>query len=392
MASTTSIHTTIDVAEILSKISVLGERFQAGDADTRDDLIEAARSLVTSIELPSQAVLRMALAEPARNAALTVAIELGLFQYLIRDDRWAQHCNTIAETCSADPVLINRILKHLAAMGIVGEAAENLYYPNHLTKALARPENNGGITFCVEAIGPAFLNLPHYLASIGYASPSNDVQGPWQFAHSTNLLHWPWVLGRPKLHKAFNSYMSGYHKGRTFWAESSFYPIEERIIQKTEPEGILLIDIGGELKGQLILQDLPEVIKETSCLDPRITSMVHNFFEEQPVKGARAYFLHSVLHDWNDARAREILKGVVSAMRPGYSKLLIHEHIVPEMNASWKMTAHDLTMMTNFASLERSRNQWQSLLSSVGLEITGVWTKDRESESVIEAMVHSEGT
>ena len=53
----------VRVRGILSDISSLGANFTAGDLDSRDALLEAARSLITAIELPSQAVFRMILAE-----------------------------------------------------------------------------------------------------------------------------------------------------------------------------------------------------------------------------------------------------------------------------------------------------------------------------------------
>lgn len=39
--------------------------------------------------------------------------------------------------------------------------------------------------------------------------------------------------------------------------------------------------------------------------------------------GARAYHLHSVLHDWDDASCLTSLRDIASAMEKGYSKLLI---------------------------------------------------------------------
>ncbi|KAI9667482.1 MAG: hypothetical protein M1821_000298 [Bathelium mastoideum] len=153
---------------------------------------------------------------------------------------------------------------------------------------------------------------------------------------------------------------------------------------------VLIVDVGGgkghdlqqfishypESKGSFILQDLPEVIAEVNGLHSRITPMVHDFFTPQPVK---------------DNDARTILRFIAAAMQPDRSRLLIHEHVVPEVNASRKMTAHDLTMMTNFASLERSFKQWQSLLHASVLEIAGVWTKDADSERIIEAVLATSG-
>ena len=46
--------------------------------------------------------------------------------------------------------------------------------------------------------------------------------------------------------------------------------------------------------------------------------------------GARAYFYHHILHDWSDEKCLEILDAVKGSMTAGYSKILLHEMIVPE--------------------------------------------------------------
>ena len=52
--------------------------------------------------------------------------------------------------------------------------------------------------------------------------------------------------------------------------------------------------------------------------------------------GARAYYMHSVLHDWPDEVAATILGRVKDAMRPGYSRLLINENVIPPEHAQWE--------------------------------------------------------
>jgi len=81
-----------------------------------------------------------------------------------------------------------------------------------------------------------------------------------------------------------------------------------------------------------------------------------------------------------------ILKQLIDAMEPGYSKIIINDHVVPDLGASWKVTSIDLYMMSLGASAERTEAEWRALLASVGLKITGIWISDPGTESVIEAM------
>ena len=72
---------------------------------------------------------------------------------------------------------------------------------------------------------------------------------------------------------------------------------------------------------------------------------MHDFFTPQPVKGAKAYYMHSVLHEWTDDNAHRILTHLKEALKPGYSKFLINENVVADQGADWKITSLDLTMM-----------------------------------------------
>lgn len=74
-------------------------------------------------------------------------------------------------------------------------------------------------------------------------------------------------------------------------------------------------------------------------------------------------------------------------MTPGYSRLLIHDHVLPPQNASWLGTASDLLMMCGFSGRERTEVGFRALLESVGMVVTGIWTRVPGEESVLEAMV-----
>ena len=100
--------------------------------------------------------------------------------------------------------------------------------------------------------------------------------------------------------------------------------------------------------------------------------------------GARAYHLHSVLHNWDDASCLTILKNVASAMEKGYSKLLINELIVPDKGASWSITSMDWLMLALGAVKEHTEKNWRDMVEEAGLKITGIWTVEQGTESLIE--------
>ena len=94
--------------------------------------------------------------------------------------------------------------------------------------------------------------------------------------------------------------------------------------------------------------------------------------------------MHSVLHDWPDETCLKILANITSAMKPGYSKLLINENVIPDMDAHWETTALDIMMLTLLSSRERTRENWEDLLTKGGLKINEIYSARNGAESLIE--------
>jgi hypothetical protein len=183
----------------------------------------------------------------------------------------------------------------------------------------------------------------------------------------------------------------------------AIYPVEDRLFSGAQgsTDAILIVDVAGGLghdiqefkkfyphhpgvsypdqfryytltnstSKKLVLQDLPVVIQDVKDIDPSIQLMAHDFLTEQPIKGARAYFMHSVLHDWPDDVCQQILARLAEAMKPGYSKLLIFECVIPRTGAYWEATAGDMLMMTQLSALERTEDNWYRLIEGSGLRL-----------------------
>lgn len=80
----------------------------------------------------------------------------------------------------------------------------------------------------------------------------------------------------------------------------------------------------------------------------------------------------------------KILGNTAAAMKPGYSKLLINEHVVPDTGAQWEMTGLDIMMLTLLSSRERTRENWEDLLTKAGLKISRIYSARADAESLIE--------
>ena len=99
-------------------------------------------------------------------------------------------------------------------------------------------------------------------------------------------------------------------------------------------QGEVAIEIARYLPGiKCVVQDLPEVIKDAKVpddlkADGRLRFLAHDFFKEQPVKGADIYYLRWILHDWSDKYAANILRNLVPALGKG-ARVLISDLCIP---------------------------------------------------------------
>jgi hypothetical protein len=246
-----------------------------------------------------------------------------------------------------------------------------------------------------DATLPCFFKLPEYLARTDYKVPLDPANGVFQYTKGWKGDMFDYYAANPREGESFNHVMGGVMARQAGWLD--IYP-HQRVLETAVGDGPLVVDVGGnighdmerfreahpETAGRLYLQDRPEVVKLSKCPDP-VNKMPYDFFTPQPVKGARIYYMHGVLHDWSNEPARKILAMQRGAFTPGYSTLLIHDHIAPRARAHPHTTAYDLTMMVMVAGTERTESHWEELLQSEGYKVVNIWTSPLAVQSIIEA-------
>ncbi|OQE29095.1 hypothetical protein PENFLA_c004G01297 [Penicillium flavigenum] len=386
------------VPDLLQTVASHGKDLIDQDPEARLKLLEAARSLTYALETPREAIIRHCWSESTSYAALETAVDINLFSALGTDDK-PKTVAELAEATSVDPTLLGRLMKHLAAIGTITETGYNEYCPTGFSKVLTVERYSDAFPLMTHRFTKGIMALPAFLKKNNYQNPTSPTDTAFQMGYETDMGFFGHVQQEPLTAKQFNNHMSVYAQGRVRWMDPGFYPVQEQLIDGVTigEDNVLLVDVGGSfghdlsdfrrkwpgLPGRLVLQDLPEVVASVKDLHPSIEVTSHDFFTEQPVSGARAYYMHSVLHDWPDELCRKILANTVAAMRPGYSKVLVNENVIPDTGAYWETTSLDLIMM-EIGSGERTERQWHALLESAGLKIIKIWTAQRGVESLIE--------
>ncbi|KAI0546328.1 sterigmatocystin 8-O-methyltransferase [Xylaria curta] len=385
---------------LIDKLKSLSAQLEQGaDVTTQNEALLLARQLTASLSRPEDVAAEL-IFSPFIPIAAKITVEMNLIELLVKHGG-AITSEELAKQSGAEALLITRLLRALAAVGLLADVGDRTWQATPVTQAMAVEGVAAGFRMIEEMVMGAAIKAPKYLRETGYRCPTNPNDGFMQYAFQTKLSSFELFHSIPWVMKDFNSFMGSSMGARQIWLD--WYPMQERLIDGSDPSNdpALLVDIGGGWghdiiafhnkypnKGKLILQDLPDVIKDCRALPPGVEGMGYDFFTEQPVKGARAYFYHHILHDWSDYKCEEILSKVRDAMKPGYSKLYIHEMIVPETQASAYVAMLDLTMMCFNAGMERTARQWEALLDRVGLKVIKVWTPPEEGAGgIVEAVL-----
>ncbi|KAL5371621.1 hypothetical protein PMIN02_012773 [Paraphaeosphaeria minitans] len=335
-------------------------------------------------------------AQPSCLAAITACYDLGVFQVMANGQGQPLSVTDIESKVGTDVDMLGRLLKHIAAMDYIKETDADTYAPTNFSNALTIPTIGDSYPCFVKGLLPACLHFPAYLTQTNYATPTDVRSGAFQSAFKTEKNMFEYLTAHPPLGQQFNHHMGGYRLGQPNWMDPGFYPVNERLVQgMAESDATLLILAGPWVMISRILpRNIPMNPAAWYFRISRLSLTRYNRFirrssarstTEQPVKAARAYYLHSILHGWPDQVCKVILKQVAGAMEPAYSKLLTHENIIPSKGAEWEATALDIMMATLLSSKERTEEEGYALLEApeLGPKISGIW-KVSGAESLIE--------
>ncbi|KAF3061295.1 Demethylsterigmatocystin 6-O-methyltransferase [Daldinia childiae] len=385
---------------LIGNLSSLSPKLSEGDEDARKQALLLTRKLAASIEKPENLAIELSYA-PFYSVFTRVAVDLNIFK-IIADHDGPTTSLELAALTGADEIMLVRILRLISSLGFVEEVGERTWIATPITKVMAKEEIAATHRMVHDCLVQPIVKAPKYFKEAGYKFPTDPKDGLIQYAYQTKLSSFDLLSSIPQLLHDFNLSMGNTMGDRKFWFD--WFPVKEELVSGAglTKNSVLLIDIGGgkghdlisfherfpHVEGRLILQDSAPVITNIRDMIPVIEPMTYNFFTEQPIKGARAYFYHHILHDWSDEQCLLILKPVKEAMKPGYSKLILHDSIVPEQGASSYQGMLDLGMMAFNGGLERSERQWRELLEKAGFDIVKVWLPPQyDADGIIEAML-----
>jgi hypothetical protein len=141
--------------------------------------------------------------------------------------------------------------------------------------------------------------------------------------------------------------------------------------------GILLAEIlrahprlRGVLADQQHVIDRAREYQFLANLADRSSMEPCNFFESVPT-GCRAYIMKSIIHDWDDERARVILTNCRKAI-PSNGVLLLVELSLGDANVPSMGKFLDIIMLSLTGGRERTEAEYASLLASAGFRLNRI--------------------
>ncbi|CAG8064639.1 unnamed protein product [Penicillium salamii] len=392
------------------------------DASQRIQILDHLRGLARSLESTPDTMQRLSYMH-LEPIMIRVGLDLNLF-HIFSEEGGPLSVAEIADRVGAAPTLTGRILRYLNSVGVISETSKDHFEANNITLSLSDPGVRSAIyhksvspfepinlncnyqkfvspkmradpSFSSMNVGPIALALPEFLAKHKYQDITSPSATAFGLAYNTELPAFIWLQSEPERFSHFNRYMQAEETGLQPWLET--YPIEEKSLN-LEPEQIFFVDVGGgighqavgvkqwmpQIVNQIIVQD-QEVVVPHAIQQNGVKAMAHDFFQPQPIQGARIYYMRRIIHDWPDEKAAEILKNTQAALGPD-SVILIDDMVLPNAGVHWYGTVLDMTMMAGLAAQERTEEQWNNLMEMAGLKIQKVYTYTSFYNSILECV------
>ncbi|KAL9608656.1 MAG: hypothetical protein Q9167_006523 [Letrouitia subvulpina] len=299
--------------------------------------------------------------------------------------------------------LTRRLLAHCATHHIYYQQSPDFFVHTAASRMLA--ENDGmrkWILIGAEELIPATLKTANALVT--YPDSEEPEHSGWNIHNVTDVPVFKALTDMPDRAMVFAGAMTWHAMLPGF---STQYLVAA-FPWGSEGE-LTVVDVGGGLghvsralmdhnpNVKCIVQDSPNIIIQGQDTLPeelrgRISFQEHDFFNEQPVKGADVYLLRLVLHDWSDKYSKMIIRALVPALKPG-AKIVINDRVIPGrgeapylIEREARYSDYDMYMLAFQNAKERTANDWTTLFQETDprLKLTRVHQQAKSSLAVVE--------
>jgi hypothetical protein len=324
----------------------------------------------SSRELPRTRLLGLINASWTTQAIAT-AVRLGIADHLAEEPL---SVDALSRATGSDPQALHRLLRALVTIEVLTESEDTCFALGELG-CLLTSQAPGSLAAWAEFCGTrSWTGWQHLHDCVLTGRSARQLDGG-----SAGL---EFLDDDPQAASLFNRAMG-----------SLSFAVAQSVASTLSLEGASrVVDVGGgtgELLSVLlsvhpglhgVLHDRPHAedaarrkLLQAGVAD-RCDLLTGDFFEAVPA-GGDLYLLKSVLHDWDDERARTILTRCRDAMGPS-ARLIVIERLMPDRLAASEadraIVRSDLNMLVGPGGRERTEAAYRELLADCGLRVVTV--------------------
>ena len=278
----------------------------------------------------------------------------------------------LAETTGSHPRTLRRLLRAMAALGLCRQTDHDRFELSPAGEVL-REGSEGSVR------GVALHYGERIWGAMSQLDQSVKTGRPWRISGASGFEHMASDPGQMEMfHQsmadrtapAARDMLQAYDFGRfrTLLDVGGSYGALLAAILKARP------DLTGQVFDLPNLKDASTAYLERVGVSDRARFTGGSFFDQVPA-GADAYMLKSIIHDWDDQEAVQILRNcAVAAGAQG--RVLVIDRIAPELaggDAADLVTFQgDVMMLTANGGLERTLKEFQTIYDQAGLKLESV--------------------
>ena len=299
------------------------------------------------------------------SRAVYAAAELGIADLLADGPLTAAQ---LARATRAHEPSLYRVLRLLASLGVLTEHGNRLFGLTVLGERLRTdvPASMRSWAMLVESLG-GVRSFGPIVETVRTGKPGLDI------AYGVGLFEF--LADHPELAQGFQAAMSERTEAFAPSVAAGYDFSQMRTLADIGGgKGTLLAAVlraHGHLRG--VLFDRPTVtagaadVLAAADVADRCEIVGGDFFENVTA-GADGYILANVLHDWDDARATEILGNCRRAMAADGRVLIVERLIADDPAAALPVLLSDLNMLVITGGRERTNAEYGDLLTGAGLK------------------------
>jgi hypothetical protein len=245
----------------------------------------------------------------------------------------------LAAATGLDEILLRRMLRFAMMNRLFAETPGGRVRHSALSRLLATEP--GAMDTAGYFLDEKFPTAPKLVAALAkYPGSAEPNETAFNLTFNTSRSVYLELETVPERARRFGAAMRWMSRGGRF---SNEHLIRGYDWAQFDRPGAVIVDVGGGHGAvatalaratrdvHFVVQDLPATAAQgaellAAELQGRVEFAAHDFFTQQPVKGAEVYFFRYILHNWADKYAERILKAVVPAMKDG-SRIVCYEFL-----------------------------------------------------------------